>query len=195
MIRHVALLGLTTAILLGGCAEKRSSFGLLYGDVTYDQRAALPPDAELEVRLYDLSRGGAEGTLVGQSRTRAPRTDGPAHFAVRYNPRTIDPAHTYAVRAMVAAEDEAILETRGPIRCSRRATRSGSSWFSSRRRRPSCGQTDQWISSRPTASAAPTDGWIAPAVPPPAQLFARDGILRGQSPRPVVHLLPKPETR
>jgi putative lipoprotein len=112
MIRHFALLGLTTAILLGGCAEKRSSFGLLYGDVTYDQRAALPPDAELEVRLYDLSRGGAEGTLVGQSRTRAPRTDGPAHFAVRYNPRTIDPAHTYAVRAMVAAEDEAILETR-----------------------------------------------------------------------------------
>jgi uncharacterized lipoprotein YbaY len=112
MIRHFALLGLTTAILLGGCAEKRSSFGLLYGDVTYDRRAALPPDAELEVGLYDLSRGDAEGTLVGQSRAKASGTDGPAHFAVRYNPRTIDPAHTYVVRAIVAAEDGAILETR-----------------------------------------------------------------------------------
>jgi hypothetical protein len=60
MIRIFALLGLSAAILAGGCAETRPTFGVVSGDVTYEQRAALPPDAELEVRLYDLSRLAAD---------------------------------------------------------------------------------------------------------------------------------------
>jgi putative lipoprotein len=112
MIRNIAFLGLTAALFVGGCAENRPTFGVVSGDVTYDQAAALPPDAELEVRLYDLSRGGADGTLVAHHRTKATRTNAPAQFAVRYDPGMIDPAHTYAVRAMVAADDGPILETK-----------------------------------------------------------------------------------
>jgi putative lipoprotein len=111
MIRSFALLGLSAAILVGGCADNRPTFGVVSGDVAFD-RAALPPDAELEVRLYDLSRGGEGGTLVAQHRAKASPADGRAQFAVRYDPGMIDPAHSYALRAMVAAENEPILETR-----------------------------------------------------------------------------------
>jgi putative lipoprotein len=111
MIRSIALLGLWALIVLGGCADNRPTFGVVSGDVAYD-RAALPPDAELEVRLYDLSRGGEGGTLVAQHRAKASSADGRAPFAVRYDPGMIDPAHTYAIRAMVASENEPILVTR-----------------------------------------------------------------------------------
>lgn len=114
MHKTLTALAVLAVILLGGCAEGRPTFGVVSGSVAYEPPAALPPGAEIQVRLYDLSRGDGEGALVAEHRTEASSEGVPADFAMRYDPGLIDPTHSYAVRARLAGEDEPLLETSEP---------------------------------------------------------------------------------
>ena len=72
------------------------------GTVTYHARRALPPDAEVRVRLEDVSLADAPAELLGEH-VFAPRgAQVPLAFRVPFDPADLDPRHTYHVRASIS---------------------------------------------------------------------------------------------
>lgn len=71
------------------------------GRVTAAAPAALPADAELIVRVYDVSRMDAPAKLMGEQ--RQPAASLPLEFQVFYDPAMILAAHTYAASARIEA--------------------------------------------------------------------------------------------
>lgn len=69
------------------------------GEVRTAAAAPLPADAELIVRVYDVSRMDAPARVMGEQRQPLRRL--PAPFQVFYDPAAILPQHTYAVSARV----------------------------------------------------------------------------------------------
>jgi putative lipoprotein len=104
-----ALPGLAAlALLLGGCAAgtepAAKAAGMnaqVTGTVTYRERIALPPTAELTVKLADVSRADAPDELIGQQVIRAEGRQVPFAFAIDYDAARIVPAHTYAVQVRI----------------------------------------------------------------------------------------------
>ncbi len=72
------------------------------GTVTYRERVALPPDAELEVTLVDVSRVDAPATVVAKQSIRTAGRNVPIPFEIQYQEREIDPRHTYQIQARIS---------------------------------------------------------------------------------------------
>jgi putative lipoprotein len=72
----------------------------LSGTVTYRQRVALTPEAEVQVELRDVSRQDAEAPLIAK-RVIAKPGQVPIAFSLDYDPALIEPGHTYAVSARI----------------------------------------------------------------------------------------------
>ncbi len=72
----------------------------LSGTVTYRQRVALTPEAELQVELRDVSRQDAEAPLIAK-RVIARPGQVPIPFTLDYDPTLIEPGRTYAVSARI----------------------------------------------------------------------------------------------
>lgn len=74
--------------------------GVLEGSVFYRERIALPPGAELEVQLEDVSRPDAPAAVLA---TVVNPLDGTPPFAFRidYQPSQIDPDRLYGLRASI----------------------------------------------------------------------------------------------
>jgi putative lipoprotein len=116
----VALLGL----LLAGCAHHDTQMtqgttrqAILTGNVTYLERIALPPDAELHVWLVDVTPGILTTQVVLAETTV--RTDGrqvPIPFELRYDPAKLDLAHDYGVRAVFSSGGRNLFESAEPTR-------------------------------------------------------------------------------
>lgn len=73
------------------------------GTIAYRERMALPPGAEVTVRLEDVSRADAASTVIGEQVIEAPGQV-PIRFAVPYDPALLDDRHTYAVRATISVD-------------------------------------------------------------------------------------------
>jgi uncharacterized lipoprotein YbaY len=76
------------------------------GTVTYEESAALPPNALVHVSLLDISRAGAPAAVLGEL---AIETDGrqvPIPFVIAYDPSAIDARRTYAVRARITVDGQ-----------------------------------------------------------------------------------------
>ena len=97
------------ALTLGGCsmfAPKAS----LDGEVVYLQRLALPPSANLNVKLRDVSLADApaialaeyDGPITGQV---------PIPFHLQYNRNDVKPGHRYSVSARIEAEGHLLFVT------------------------------------------------------------------------------------
>lgn len=84
----------------GGAAEKAS----VTGTVMYLQRIALSPEAVIEVKLLDVSRADAPAETIAEQRITSPGQV-PVRFELSYDPRKINPRHTYAVRARITEGD------------------------------------------------------------------------------------------
>jgi putative lipoprotein len=85
-------------------------FAGVTGRVSYPRRATLPPEAELEVVLEDVSLADAPATVL--ARQRFGWSDPPPRaFELRYDPAKIDPRHSYALRARVTGADGQLLFT------------------------------------------------------------------------------------
>ena len=94
-----SLLVLLSMLLLAGCAEIGSRpEASVTGTVTYLERIALPDGALLRVTLLDMDAGPAPVAEV-----EIPQPSVPVAFNLRYDPRAIDAARTYAVQAQIAA--------------------------------------------------------------------------------------------
>jgi putative lipoprotein len=79
-----------------------SAQSVLTGSVTYMQRIALPPNAAIEVKLQDVSSQDAPATTIAETVFAPEGKQVPIPFTLPYNPKDINPAHTYQVRANIS---------------------------------------------------------------------------------------------
>jgi putative lipoprotein len=87
--------------------------GLLSGTVTYRERMALPPNAEVRVRVWDALEPPASST-VGETKFIA-QGQVPLPFELFYSPELIQSSHTYGARATISVEGVVWFETQTPV--------------------------------------------------------------------------------
>lgn len=83
-----------------GPTGEGAGVAVIEGEVFYRERIMLPPGAELEVQLEDISRADAMATVIT---TVTYTLDGgpPYPFSIEYDPSRIDPRMRYALRARI----------------------------------------------------------------------------------------------
>ena len=88
----------------------------LAGTVTYRQRTALTPEAELQVELRDVSRQDVAAPLIAK-RVIARPGQVPIAFTLDYDPSLIEPGRTYAVSARITDRGQLqfVTDTRVPV--------------------------------------------------------------------------------
>lgn len=77
----------------------------LTGEVFYRERRYVPPGAELNVTLEDVSEAGAPSTVVATSTTLLAGSQ-PYKFALDYSPADIDARLQYNLRATITFYDD-----------------------------------------------------------------------------------------
>ncbi|HEU4341208.1 MAG TPA: YbaY family lipoprotein [Candidatus Binatia bacterium] len=110
----VTLLGL----VLVGCvapgaemARTSENGGMLRGSVAYRERVALPTDAVVEVRLFDVSVQDIAAPVVAETAIAAGGRQVPIPFELKYDPSKIRKDRTYAVRATIHSAGRMIFTT------------------------------------------------------------------------------------
>jgi putative lipoprotein len=110
-----AILAFLAALGLSACAQQSAGTAIasaaVTGTVTYLQRVALTPDAIVLVRLEDVSRADAPAQLIGEQDIVTSGRQVPIPFEVRYDPKAIDPSHTYAVSAQIVQGERLLFVT------------------------------------------------------------------------------------
>ena len=87
-----------------------ADIALVEGTVVYRERMMLPPGAEVEVQLQDISRADAMATILAEVRL-TPQGGPPYPFSIEYEPTTIDPRRTYALRATISARERLLFSS------------------------------------------------------------------------------------
>lgn len=78
--------------------------GAIRGVVTYRERMLPRPGSTVVVTLEDTSRAGAPSDVLATDTIEV--TSGPPwRFLLTFEPRDIDPRHSYAIRARLLARD------------------------------------------------------------------------------------------
>jgi putative lipoprotein len=72
----------------------------IQGSVTYLERIALPPNAQLEIVLADVSLADAPYQAIAEKKIN-PTGQVPIQFELNYDPKKIMNHHTYAVMARI----------------------------------------------------------------------------------------------
>ena len=72
----------------------------IQGSVTYRERIALPPTAQLEIVLADVSLADAPYRKISDVKI-TPAGQVPIQFMIEYDPTKINPSFTYAVMARI----------------------------------------------------------------------------------------------
>jgi putative lipoprotein len=95
--------GIVAAPLLAACAtippaEQPVS---VTGSITYRERMALPPTAQVEVTLADVSLMDAPSKTIAQQSFTADGRQVPFAFTLTVDQRQLDPRHSYAVSARI----------------------------------------------------------------------------------------------
>lgn len=106
MTRFVLALNgmLLAALLAAGCGKSDDggkTMAHVTGRVTYLQRMALPPDAEVHVALQDISLQDAPARTIAADTIVTGGGQAPIPFLIEYDPAHIDPAGTYSVHAEI----------------------------------------------------------------------------------------------
>lgn len=96
------LYAVTIAAACSGQPGTESKAAHVTGTVTYRQRIALTPDAQLTVKLVDISLQDAPAVTVAEQIIDNPGQL-PISYDLTYEPEDIDPRHTYAVQARITS--------------------------------------------------------------------------------------------
>ncbi len=89
-------------VLAAGCSgEGGKETATVTGTVTYLQRMALPPEAEIVLRLEDISLQDAPAGLIAEKSITAKGKQVPIPFAIEYDPKLIEESHAYSVHAEI----------------------------------------------------------------------------------------------
>lgn len=76
---------------------------VIEGTASYRERIAMPPGAEFEAVLQDISRADAPAMEIARaSLPNAPNP--PIKFSLTYDATKIDPSHSYSVRAVIRSD-------------------------------------------------------------------------------------------
>lgn len=76
------------------------------GTVTYRERIALDPTAEVVVQLLDVSRMDAPSTVLAEQRFKADGKQPPFAYELKVDPARIDPRMRYAVSARISRGEQ-----------------------------------------------------------------------------------------
>jgi putative lipoprotein len=85
----------------GSAAQLRVS-----GTVTYRERIALDPAAEIQVQLLDVSRMDAPSVVLAEQRIKANGKQVPFAYELKVDAARIDPRMRYAVSARISRGDQ-----------------------------------------------------------------------------------------
>lgn len=83
--------------------------GIVAGTISCRQRMMLPADAEIEVKLLDISP--TTPRIIATQRTKVEDHQLPAPFELRFDPVEIDAQHRYEVRARILNGNFVIFDT------------------------------------------------------------------------------------
>ncbi|QRF57804.1 YbaY family lipoprotein [Variovorax paradoxus] len=115
--RNVVLLAIATgaaaAALLSACATSSSPAPaaagaplVVSGTVSYRERIALDPAAEVRVQLLDVSRMDAPSVVLAEQRIRADGRQPPFAYTLQVDAARIDPRMRYAVAARIVRGEQ-----------------------------------------------------------------------------------------
>ena len=110
MLRFAA--ALLSALPPSSCAmtgtdsgEAANQWVTVSGSITYRERIALPPDAQIEVRVDDVGLADAPSKTVARQAFGADGQQVPIAFLIRFDRSAIEPRHSYAVAARITGAD------------------------------------------------------------------------------------------
>lgn len=110
MLRFAAALLL--ALPLASCAmtgedsgEAANQWVTVSGSIAYRERIALPPDAQIEVRVDDVSLADAPSKTIARQAFAADGQQVPIAFLIRFDRAAIEPRRSYAVAARITGAD------------------------------------------------------------------------------------------
>ena len=105
MVRITRVLAVSAVVapLLAACAtippaEQPVS---VTGSITYRERMALPPTAQVEIQLADVSLMDAPSKTIARQSFTADGRQVPFAFSLTVDQRQLDPRHSYAVSARI----------------------------------------------------------------------------------------------
>jgi putative lipoprotein len=104
MVRIARALALSLiALPLAACATLGPSEQpvSVTGQITYRERMALPPTAQIEIQLSDVSLMDAPSRTIAQQSFTADGRQVPFAFSLTVDQRPLDPRHSYAVSARI----------------------------------------------------------------------------------------------
>ncbi len=117
--RNVFLLAIATGVagaaLLSACAASSPSAPsapasaaplVVRGTVSYRERIALDPAAEVRVQLLDVSRMDAPSVVLAEQRIRADGRQPPFAYTLQVDAARIDPRMRYAVAARIVRGEQ-----------------------------------------------------------------------------------------
>jgi putative lipoprotein len=76
------------------------------GTVAYRERVALPENAVLTIRLEDVSLADARAKIIAEQTSTLAGHQVPIPFELAYDPKKIDPRHTYSVSARITVDGQ-----------------------------------------------------------------------------------------
>jgi putative lipoprotein len=98
-------------MMLAACqTTKAEPTATVRGEITYHDRIAVPPGAQLEVLLLDVSRADAPSETIGGV-TLSDIGQPPYPFEIAYRPEQIIASHTYVVQARLTHQGRLLFIT------------------------------------------------------------------------------------
>jgi putative lipoprotein len=98
-------------VMLAACQTTEAEpTATVRGEVTYRERIAVPPGAQLEVQLLDVSRADAPSETIANV-TLADIGQPPYPFEIKYRPEQIIASHTYVVGVRLTHEGRLLFIT------------------------------------------------------------------------------------
>ena len=108
-LKKMAVASLT--LMLAACqTTKAEPTATVRGEITYRERIAVPPGAQLEVLLLDVSRADAPSETIGGV-TLSDIGQPPYPFEIAYRPEQIIESHTYVVQARLTHQGRLLFIT------------------------------------------------------------------------------------
>lgn len=121
MFQRLALAAMTAATVftLAACKDDAASGGdtsapqsqTISGTVSYRERMALPPTAQVQVSLVDVSLADAPSKTIAEATFATDGNNVPLPFKLSYDPAQIEPRHSYALQARITDQGELLFIT------------------------------------------------------------------------------------
>ncbi len=105
MLRFAAIAAVGLSLAACAATPPAARSATVTGSITYRERIALPPSAQIEVRLDDISLADAPARNLARQAFSAEGKQVPFAFALTVDKTALDPRHSYAVSARITGDD------------------------------------------------------------------------------------------